>query len=83
MYAPNSNGILGDTVRAVSPQVAYKIGQYFKGNDALNGLDGGDRNGEGSAPHILAHGVLAAAVSAASGNDVTTGAMKPIIIIKN
>ena len=30
LYAPNSNGIIGDTVRAVSPELAYHIGQEFK-----------------------------------------------------
>ena len=61
--------------RAVAPEVSYQIGQYFKGNDYLNGLDNGSRNGEGSAPHILAHGILAAAVSYATGSDPTTGAL--------
>ena len=75
IYGPNSNGATGYVARAVAPQVSYQIGQYFKGNDFLNGLDGGNRNGEGSAPHILAHGILAAAVSAATGNDPTTGAL--------
>jgi hypothetical protein len=75
IYGPNTNGVTGYVARAVAPEVSYQIGQYFKGNDFLNGLDGGNRNGEGSAPHILAHGILAAAVSAATGNDVTTGAL--------
>ena len=75
IYGPNTNGVTGYVARAVAPEVSYQIGQYFKGNDFLNGLDGGNRNGEGSAPHILAHGILAAAVSAATGNDPTTGAL--------
>ena len=64
MYAPNSNGILGDIVRAVSPQVAYRIGQEFKRKDQ-----------EGSAQHLLAHAVLGAATSYATGNNVTTGTL--------
>ena len=64
MYAPNSNGIIGDTVRAASPQLAYQIGQEFKRKDQ-----------EGSAQHLLAHAILGAAVSAATGNDIATGAI--------
>ncbi|WP_172800108.1 hemagglutinin repeat-containing protein, partial [Faucicola atlantae] len=64
IYGSNSNGATGYVARAVAPEVSYQIGQYFKGT-----------NGEGTAPHILAHGILAAAVSAATGNDVTTGAL--------
>ncbi|STZ01763.1 Possible hemagglutinin (DUF637) [Moraxella atlantae] len=64
IYGPNSNGATGYVARAVAPEVSYQIGQYFKGT-----------NSEGSAPHILAHGILAAAVSAVTGNDVTTGAL--------
>ena len=75
IYGPNTNGATGYVAKAVAPEISYQIGQYFKGNDFLNGLDGGNRNGEGSTPHILAHGILAAALSAATGNDVTTGAL--------
>ena len=75
IYGPNTNGVTGYVARAVAPQVSYQIGQYFKGNDFLNELDSGNRSSEGSAPHILAHGILAAAVSVATGNDVTTGAL--------
>lgn len=64
MYAPNSNGIIGDTVRAVSPQLAYRIGQEFKRKDQ-----------EGSAQHLLAHAILGAATSYATGNNITTGAL--------
>ena len=64
IYGPNSNGATGYVARAVAPQVSYQIGQYFKGT-----------NGEGTAPHILAHGILAAAVSVATGNDPTSGAL--------
>ena len=64
IYGPNTNGVTGYVARAVAPRVSYQIGQYFKGT-----------NGEGTAPHILAHGILAAAVSSATGNDPTTGAL--------
>ena len=64
LYAPNSNGIIGDTVRAASPQLAYRIGQEFKRKDQ-----------EGSAQHLLAHAILGAAVSYATGNDIATGAL--------
>ena len=64
LYAPNSNGIIGDTVRAASPQLAYQIGQEFKRKDQ-----------EGSAQHLLAHAILGAATSYATGNNITTGAL--------
>lgn len=64
MYAPNSNGIIGDVSRAASPQLAYQIGQEFKRKDQ-----------EGSAQHLLAHAILGAAVSYATGNNVTTGTL--------
>lgn len=73
MYAPNSNGIIGDVSRAASPELAYQIGQYFKENKLKNEIDGGNRPEEQSANHLLAHAVLGAAVSYATGNDITTG----------
>ena len=75
LYAPNSNGIVGDVTRAVSPQVAYQIGQYFKENEIKNQSDGGNRPEEQSLQHLLAHTILGAAVSAATGNDIATGAI--------
>lgn len=75
MYAPNSNGIIGDVARAASPELAYQIGQYFKENKLKNEIDGGNRPEEQSANHLLAHAVLGAAVSYATGNDITTGAI--------
>lgn len=65
IYGPNTNGVTGYVARAVAPEVSFRIGQYFKEN-----------HGEGTAPHILAHGILAAAVSVATGNDPTTGALR-------
>ena len=67
MYVPNSNGIIGDVSRAASPELAYQIGQAFKRKDQ-----------EGSAQHLLAHAVLGAAVSYATGNNITTGALSGV-----
>ena len=78
LYAPNSNGIIGDTARAASPELAYQIGQYFKENKALNQLDNGNRPEEQSVNHLLAHAILGAAVSYATGNDITTGTVSAI-----
>ncbi|VEG12946.1 Possible hemagglutinin (DUF637) [Moraxella cuniculi] len=78
MYAPNSNGIIGDVARAVSPQVAYNIGQYFKQNKTLNQLDNGNRPEEQSPQHLLAHTILGAAVSYATGNNPTIGALSAV-----
>ncbi|MDO4450022.1 MAG: hypothetical protein Q4B79_03560 [Moraxella sp.] len=75
LYAPNSNGIIGDVARAVSPQVAYQIGQYFKDNELKNQSDGGNRPEEQSPQHLLAHAILGAATSYATGNNITTGAL--------
>ncbi|OOS06293.1 filamentous hemagglutinin [Moraxella cuniculi DSM 21768] len=75
MYAPNSNGILGDVTRALSPELAYKIGQYFKQNKTLNQLDNGNRPEEQSPQHLLAHAILGAATNYATGNNPITGAL--------
>ena len=75
LYAPNSNGIIGDVARAASPELAYQIGQYFKENKLKNEIDGGNRPEEQSANHLLAHAILGAAVSYATGNNITTGAL--------
>ncbi|WP_158078948.1 VENN motif pre-toxin domain-containing protein [Moraxella caviae] len=75
LYAPNPNGIIGDVARAASPELAYQIGQYFKNNKTLNQLDNGNRPEEQSVNHLLAHAILGAAVSYATGNNPTTGAL--------
>ncbi|OOS01108.1 hypothetical protein B0189_11160, partial [Moraxella cuniculi] len=67
LYAPNANGILGDVARAASPELAYKIGQYFKEKDQ-----------EGSTQHLLAHAILGAATSYATGNNPMTGALSAV-----
>ena len=73
IYAPNINGIAGYTVKAASPYVASQIGEYYKTNEVLNDIDEGNRGERGSVGHILAHTVLGAAVSYATGNDALTG----------
>ena len=73
IYGPNSNGATGYAAKAASPFVASQIGTYFKANEVVNSIDGGDRSEQGSAAHILAQGVLGAAISYATGNDAVTG----------
>lgn len=68
----SSGGTTGQVVSALSPAGAYAIGQYFKHNDSLNHEDGGNRAGEGSKSHLLAHGLLALAVSSATGQSPAT-----------
>ena len=75
LYGPNTNGATGYVAKAVSPQVADQIGQYFKKNDFLNDLDNGSRSQTGSPEHLLAHALLGAAVSYATGNDMVTGGL--------
>lgn len=64
--------------QVVSPYTAYAIGQYFKHNEALNQRDleqtgeKGTRAEQGSASHLLAHGLLAAATSYATGQSPAT-----------
>ena len=73
IYGPNSNGATGYMAKAASPYIASQIGTYFKANEAINSIDGGERSEQGSAAHILAQGILGAAVSYATGNDALTG----------
>ena len=75
IYGPNTNGGTGYIAKAASPLVASQIGDYFKNNSAENKNDNGTRLESGSAAHILAHGILGAAVSYATGNDVLTGGL--------
>ncbi|MFC0821360.1 hypothetical protein [Moraxella marmotae] len=78
IYAPNTNGITGDITRAISPQIAYEIGQSFKQNKLLNQQDNGNRPEEQSIQHLLAHAILGAATNYATGNDITTGALSGV-----
>ena len=70
IYGPNSNGTIGYVAKAVSPAVSFKIGQYYKDLEA-NQDD--KLTGRQEAGHILAHALLGAAVSYATGNDALTG----------
>ena len=72
IYGPNSNGATGYVAKAVSPAVSFKVGQYYKELEANqdNKLTDGQQAG-----HILAHTLLGAAVSYATGNDVLTGSV--------
>ena len=73
IYGPNSNGAVGYVAKAASPFVASQIGTYFKANEVVNSIDGGNRSEQGSAAHILAQGILGAAISYATGSDALTG----------
>ncbi|WP_218690405.1 hemagglutinin repeat-containing protein [Psychrobacter sp. BF1] len=72
IYGPNTNGVTGYVAKAVSPAVSFKVGQYYKGLEAdqTDGLTNGQQAG-----HILAHALLGAAVSYATGNDALTGGL--------
>lgn len=69
LYAPTES-IGGSLVAAASPELANQIGQYFKGQMVDGKLSIGD-----NIAHKLAHGILGAAVAAATGQDVTNGAL--------
>lgn len=74
LYGPNTNGAVGYVAKAISPQVAFKIGEAFKGNDYINSRnENNELAGVGSPQHLLAHAILGAAVSYATGNDALTG----------
>lgn len=68
-----TDSVAGIAAATASPAVSYQIGQYFKGLAQKN-PDGRLTAGQETA-HILAHGVLGAAVSAAGGNDALAGAL--------
>ncbi|WP_348549622.1 hemagglutinin repeat-containing protein [Psychrobacter sp. KFRI-CH2-11] len=72
IYGPNSNGAVGYATKAASPFVANQIGQYYK---ELAEEQGGNLTGTQQAGHILAHGILGAATSSATGNDALTGGL--------
>ena len=62
LSAPTDSA-LGIATATLSPSVAKEIGQYFKST-----------NKEGSTEHLIAHGLLAAAVAAMGGNNALTAA---------
>ncbi|WP_220032601.1 hemagglutinin repeat-containing protein [Marinomonas alcarazii] len=65
-----TDSLAGQVAAAASPAVANQIGQYFKGLAADN--ENGQLNAGQETAHVLAHGILAAAVASAGGNDATT-----------
>lgn len=70
IYGPNSNGATGYVAKAASPFVSNQIGQYYKEQSETQG---GNLTGSQQAGHILAHSILGAAVSYATGNNAVTG----------
>ena len=72
IYGPNSNGAVGYATKAASPFVSNQIGHYYK---ELADNQGGNLTGAQQAGHILAHGILGAATSSATGNDALTGGL--------
>ncbi len=54
----------GIAAATASPALSYRIGQYFK-----------EENAEGTGTHILAHAILGAAVAAAGDNSAIAGAI--------
>lgn len=69
LYAP-SDSVAGSLVAAASPGLAQQIGNYFKDQ-----MVDGKLSLEDNIAHKLAHGILGAAVAAATGGDVTNGAL--------
>lgn len=63
LSAPSDHAV-GIAVASLSPVAAYQIGQYAKAHKM-----------EGSAPHVIAHAVLAGAVAAAGGQDIVSSAV--------
>ncbi len=59
-----SDHAVGIAAASLSPLAAYQIGQYAKAHKM-----------EGSAPHVIAHAVLAGAVAAAGGQDIVSSAV--------
>ncbi len=74
LYSP-ADSTLGTVANTLSPAIVYEIGQYFKKNEELNKLDNGNRPEEGSAAHILAQTLVAAATSSLAGNDALTAGL--------
>jgi len=68
-----TDSVSGQVAAAASPALSYSIGQYFKGQAAANA--DGELSGGQEAAHVLAHGILAAAVAAEGGNDATTAGL--------
>lgn len=65
LYGPNSNGIAGTIAQVAAPHIANQIGEYFSRPE----------NSDNQVGHVLAHAVLGAALAAATGNDLLSGAL--------
>ena len=65
-----TDSVAGQFAAAASPAASYAIGQYFKSQAASN--ENGQLSGGEEAAHVLAHGILAAAIASAGGNDALT-----------
>lgn len=65
-----TDSLAGQMAAAASPTVANQIGQYFKALATDN--ENGQLNAGQETAHVLAHGILAAAVASAGGNDAST-----------
>ena len=64
LYGPNTNGALGAVAQVAAPHLVSELGDYF------------ERSGQqGSTGHIVAQGVLGAALAAATGNDALIGGL--------
>lgn len=76
IYGPNTNGITGYMARAVAPTLSNQIGEYFKNHTdlATGKLSAGQQ-----ASHLLAHGILGAAVSYATGNSAVSGGVSAVV----
>jgi len=74
LYSP-SDSAAGAAANTLSPAIVYEIGQHFKENEELNKLDNGNRPGEGSAQHILAQTLVAAATASLADNDALSAGL--------
>ncbi|TQV61369.1 MAG: hypothetical protein FNT15_09985, partial [Sulfurovum sp.] len=74
LYNP-SDTLAGTAVNTLSPAVVYKVGQYFKENEKLNKLDGGDRDEQGSTKHLLAQALVAGVTARLAGNDILSSSI--------
>lgn len=64
LYSPNTNGAFGTVAQVAAPHLVSELGDYF------------ERTGQqGSTGHIVAQGVLGAALAAATGNDALIGGL--------
>ena len=70
-----ADSALGIGAAAANPAISYRIGQYFKENEALNRIDGGNRPGEGSKEQIALHTLNGILTRATEGNNALPGGL--------